>query len=136
MLVAHCPDQGNPIAAYHLCAWQGYFLGIQFRENWTNSIEIDSFARSTPNNHLEQARQALDKVSAESVAAKEPGMDGAWWNAGARTCTLLLQNRSLIVLDSCCWNNGYVSSLLHEPSYREPYVRGSGRRAGITPPPT
>jgi hypothetical protein len=34
--------------------------------------------RSTPNNHLKQARQALDKVSAESVAANETGMGLGW----------------------------------------------------------
>ncbi|HEV7397774.1 MAG TPA: IS1595 family transposase [Pyrinomonadaceae bacterium] len=40
-------------------------------------------------------------------------------------------------MDSCrCWSNGFVSSLLHEPPYTEPYVRWCGRTAGATPPPT
>src|SRR5437016_3392315 len=54
-----------------------------------------------------------------------------------RTCTLPFPNPTLIVVVFChCWNNGSVSSLLHEPPYTEPYVRWCGRTAGVTPPPT
>src|SRR5437867_2878358 len=56
---------------------------------------------------------------------------------GPRTCTLPFLNPTLIVVDSCrCWTNGFVSSLLHEPPYTEPFVRWCGRTAGATPPPT
>src|SRR5438552_6004453 len=56
---------------------------------------------------------------------------------GPRTCMLPSLNPTLIAVDSCrCWTNGFVSSLLHEPPYTEPYVRWCGRTAEVTPPPT